>query len=147
MSSPPSSAPVRSGSCLCKSIKYEIYGDPITFRVCHCANCRKASGSAFLSNIFFDAKNVRVLQGDDYLKSYRDCDTASGSPLDRYFCTECGSNVFLGSVSKAGSSLRIVTMGTLDTEVEWLPHKELFPEQKRKWVEGINISSKVRAKL
>jgi hypothetical protein len=55
-----SSSTVRSGSCLCKSIKYEIIGDPITFRICHCMNCKKSSGSAFMSNLFF-SKEVGCL--------------------------------------------------------------------------------------
>ena len=58
-----SSSTVRSGSCLCKSIKYEIIGDPITFRVCHCMNCRKATGSAFMSNLVF-SKEVGYLHNN-----------------------------------------------------------------------------------
>ena len=44
---------IRTGSCLCQSIKYTVTGEPLTFRVCHCVNCKKASGSAFMTNAFY----------------------------------------------------------------------------------------------
>ena len=46
----------RSASCLCGAIKFDITGDPVTFMVCHCVNCQKATGSVFMSNTFFKAK-------------------------------------------------------------------------------------------
>lgn len=52
---PPSPAvPVtRTGSCLCRAVKYEVIGEPVTIRVCHCGNCKKATGAAFMTNGFF----------------------------------------------------------------------------------------------
>lgn len=44
---------VRSGSCLCRSVTYEVTGEPFTMRVCHCGNCQKATGAAFMTNAFF----------------------------------------------------------------------------------------------
>jgi len=44
---------IKHGSCLCKSVQYTLRGNPITFRVCHCMNCKKSTGSAFMTNVFF----------------------------------------------------------------------------------------------
>ena len=60
-----SSSSLRSGSCLCKSIKYEVIGDPITFRICHCMNCKKATGSAFMSNLFFSKEVSYILSNTE----------------------------------------------------------------------------------
>ncbi|KAF8952805.1 Mss4-like protein [Flammula alnicola] len=134
---------VRTGSCLCKSVKYQVYGDPITFRICHCQNCRRASGSAFMSNVFFTGKQVRVVEGEDKLKVFPDPETASGAPLDRYFCSECGSNVFLRPTNKRALELdyKIISHGTLNEEVDWVPQVEVWPELRRPYVKGIEIKT------
>src|SRR5207248_10466608 len=36
----------RKGSCLCGALRYEIEGDFEGVWMCHCSNCRKASGGA-----------------------------------------------------------------------------------------------------
>jgi len=136
------SSTLRSGSCLCKSIKYETIGDPIRFAICHCMNCKKATGSAFMSNIFFSKEKVRVLGGEEHLTFYRDTDTASGFPLDRYFCINCGSNVFLQSSQPRGKTIRIVTLGSLDNPTDWVPKVEVWPEHRQHWIKGIDLQKK-----
>ena len=37
----------RSGSCLCGGIQFSVTGDPFRIGLCHCKDCRKASGSTF----------------------------------------------------------------------------------------------------
>lgn len=44
---------IGTGSCLCKGITYEIIGEPVTSVVCHCIDCKKASGSAFMANVLY----------------------------------------------------------------------------------------------
>ncbi|KAF8987041.1 Mss4-like protein [Cyathus striatus] len=144
MASQPSKS--RHGSCLCKAVKYEVTGDPVTLRVCHCVNCRKATGSAFMTNAFFMEKNVQIVQGADKVKCYRDNETKDGFPLDRFFCTECGSNLFLRPTRKE-SQIKIVALGTLNDEVNWFPRMEMFPEQKRAFVHGIEVDRTPKAKL
>lgn len=66
------------------------------------------------------AQQVRVVKGEEKLKVYRDTDTASGIALDRQFCTECGSNVFLATTDpELGQAFIIVALGTLDDEMTW----------------------------
>ncbi|KAF8956175.1 Mss4-like protein [Flammula alnicola] len=146
---PERSTKVRNGSCLCKSIKYQVVGEPITMRVCNCPNCRKATGSAFMTNVFFSEENIRVLQGEEKLKIYHDDDTAAGVRLNRYFCSECGSNVFLRSVANDPNRLKlgIIAYGTLDDEVDWIPRTELFPEHRRHFIKGFELRKKSPPKL
>ncbi|PPQ72098.1 hypothetical protein CVT26_006876 [Gymnopilus dilepis] len=126
MSSPSTSsdkvAKVRNGSCLCGSVRYTVAGDPITFRVCHCQNCRKATGSAFMTNTFFREDKVCITEGEELLSIYPDQATWNGATLNRYFCSHCGSNVFLRSTDKAAVEHRIfiIALGTLDDDVDWV---------------------------
>lgn len=59
--SPPSMAPENGtlrGSCLCESVKFELKGEPTGLGkfICHCKHCKKASGSTYMANWFFDKK-------------------------------------------------------------------------------------------
>ncbi|ESK91291.1 duf636 domain protein [Moniliophthora roreri MCA 2997] len=85
----------RNASCLCKNVKLKVTGDPFTFTICHCLNCKKSSGSAFLANTFFRSENVVVTEGSDFLREYKDSGTASGRILTRSFCSNCGSTMAL----------------------------------------------------
>jgi len=42
--------------CLCESIVIEMRGEPSKVIVCHCANCKQISGSAFMIDGFFNEK-------------------------------------------------------------------------------------------
>ncbi|RVQ01757.1 GFA family protein, partial [Sinorhizobium meliloti] len=39
----------RTGGCLCGALKYEVSGEPLRVGLCHCADCRKESGSSFVT--------------------------------------------------------------------------------------------------
>ena len=53
-----------TGECLCGLIKYEIMGKPSRVANCHCDDCRKVTGSAFATNIFFKEDEVNVTSGE-----------------------------------------------------------------------------------
>ena len=45
---------MRSGSCLCGAVRFTVHGEPEHVGRCHCADCRKESGSTFtISEIGF----------------------------------------------------------------------------------------------
>lgn len=160
---------VRSGSCLCQRVRYEIRGEPLGFLVCHCVNCRKATGSGFMANVFIPHQNFTITQGKDVLTAYTDPETASGVPVNRFFCKYCGSNVYMRSTdwhdddelvtsssSKAGGtrkrgSIIVLHVGGIDESAagsaslhDWVPDRELFPEQKLKWVKEVQVVPKKR---
>ncbi len=37
------------GGCLCGAVRYQADGEPFRIGICHCADCRKESGSSFTS--------------------------------------------------------------------------------------------------
>lgn len=41
------------GSCLCNQIQYEVTGPAQMRTMCHCKDCRKVSGSAFVTNSIY----------------------------------------------------------------------------------------------
>lgn len=83
-----------SGTCLCGSIRVTINdADLFTRRrghICHCANCRKVSGSYAAANLIIEEEKVVVEDRDHTLKEFVDTQTNSGTPLGRWFCSRCG---------------------------------------------------------
>ena len=44
---------IRHSSCLCSMIRYQVTGDPLTFYICICDKCKKATGGPFMMSAFF----------------------------------------------------------------------------------------------
>src|SRR6187401_384989 len=73
-------ARLRTGGCLCGSVRYSVRGDPVHVRRCHCANCRKESGSAFTVYAHWP---VEAFELSGEIASYD----------GRGFCPRCGSRL------------------------------------------------------
>ncbi|TFK61226.1 hypothetical protein BDN72DRAFT_965290 [Pluteus cervinus] len=134
----------RTGGCLCGEVRYEVEGDPFSFAVCHCANCRKTTGSAFMSNAFFKPEAITITKGSDKFKEYRDSATTSGRTLTRTFCPECGSCLFMYNDSR---EFTIIPVGTLDEPVDWVPRRESRDDARFSWVKELQIEHKLKSTL
>ena len=38
---------LKSGSCTCGEVKFEVKGDPVRIHNCHCKLCQRVTGSSF----------------------------------------------------------------------------------------------------
>ncbi|KAH8830156.1 Mss4-like protein [Flagelloscypha sp. PMI_526] len=133
------------GGCFCGKIRYYVDGDPITFFICHCRNCQKYTGTAFASNAFFPIERLHITKGEHDLKYHEDNSTASGHPLRRAFCSECGSLV-LGKPANSPDIIFIAS-GSFDDPLQFPPRKEVHTEgNRRPWIGDIHLQSKSRSK-
>ena len=67
-----------TGSCLCGSVNYKSNSDPLVTQNCHCDQCRKATGSVYLTNLFIKEENFEITGGvNNYCLLY-----TSPSPRD-----------------------------------------------------------------
>ncbi len=114
------------GSCLCKSIRYEIAGELGDFGYCHCTSCRKASGSAHGANSPVDRANFRLLIGEETLREFE-----SSPGKFRVFCSNCGSPIF-AYLASSPDVLRI-RLGSLDTPFTKQPKAHTFVGDKASW--------------
>lgn len=78
---------MKTGSCLCGSVSYEVNGPLRPIILCHCIQCRKQTGH-FLASTNAKASDL-VIRGTDNLTWYRASDVAQ-----RGFCKTCGSFLF-----------------------------------------------------
>src|SRR6476646_10590210 len=99
---------MHGGSCLCRSVKYEIDGELGEFGYCHCTSCRKASGSAHAANAPVARAAFRLLSGAERLREFE-----SSPGKRRVFCSRCGSPIY-AYLTERPELIRI-RLGSLDT--------------------------------
>lgn len=109
-----------SGSCLCKTVRYQIEGDCIAFYHCHCQRCRKFSGTGHASNMRIDSQTIEWLSGENYVKQYK---VPEAERFRNDFCSECGSPL-PRYFSEAG--FIVVPAGTLDHAINIKPDARIF---------------------
>lgn len=78
-----------NASCLCGTVKFTATGQDKNTVLCHCSNCKKASGSAFAHNHRLIKTDLQITQGKDSIKEYGDNATKSGNTILRSFCSNC----------------------------------------------------------
>ena len=120
--------PKMTGGCLCGGVRYEGEAEPIFMRACHCKECQRFTGSAFLTAVAVPRGSIRVT---GVLKTYTVPGGTSGLPLHRRFCPECGSPVV---VELEGSPRTTVMAGTLDDTGFVKPTTNMFCEEAQSWV-------------
>lgn len=50
-----------TGGCLCGQIQYEYKGEVGPAVYCHCSDCRKVTGSAFIVSVRFEEKEFKFI--------------------------------------------------------------------------------------
>ncbi|THU92981.1 DUF636 domain-containing protein [Dendrothele bispora CBS 962.96] len=137
-----SATQTRTGSCLCEANKFTVKGDPTLFIVCHCTNCKKQTGTAFMSNVMFKEENVD-LTGCQDVGQYADSKTQSGSTIFRHFCNKCGSSMFVKPDETRKMGIVIIPFVLIDGSDAWNigPTKEAFAEKKCSFVKELAINS------
>jgi hypothetical protein len=78
---------MKTGSCLCGAVQYEVHGPLRNVIACHCEQCRKQTGT-YMSATAAKDEDLKVTNARG-LKWYRSSETAR-----RGFCGECGSVLF-----------------------------------------------------
>ena len=52
------------GGCSCGEVRYRLSSDPLFVHCCHCLNCQRQTGSAFVINALIEAERVELLAGE-----------------------------------------------------------------------------------
>ena len=118
------------GSCLCGGVKFEIRGSKGPFELCHCNRCRKATGSAFAAGLRVRGKDLRIVQGQELIKTFEAPIIDAPPPYTNRFCGRCGSPV---PVPSDDASWFEVPAGTLDDDPKIRPDKHIYIDFKSPW--------------
>ena len=55
---------LRTGGCLCGAIRYESSGEPVFALQCHCRDCQRQSGSAYVAAVRVPAAEFHITKGN-----------------------------------------------------------------------------------
>lgn len=114
------------GGCLCGAVRYQIGAELGLVEHCHCSMCRKAHGAAFSTNAVVPTAALKVTSGTEFISEYE-----SSSNRRKCFCSKCGSQLFIRRVNKPEYTM--VTLGTLESNVQARPERHVFVESKAHW--------------
>ena len=115
---------VHTGGCLCGAVRYSVRGEPVHVGRCHCADCRKESGSAFSVYAHWP---VEVFELTGEVESYD----------GRGFCARCGSRLF--NPVDPGDKLVEIRIGSLDeAPFELRPQAEIWVKRRESWIPPVD---------
>lgn len=125
------------GGCLCGAVKYEVEGEPVRVAQCHCDDCRRATGSAFATNIFVEEKNLKILYGST--SSYQHI-ADSGNTMTKEFCPICGSQLF--GYGSGSPGIKNVKIGSIDKIGNIKPQVEVFTSKSLPYTPPLEFTEK-----
>jgi hypothetical protein len=116
-----------TGGCLCGRARYRMAAEPLIVHACHCTQCQRLTGSAFVVNALIEKDKVALLSGAP--TDFR----FPGSQHTASFCNACGGYLW----SEYGSGFepcRFVRVGTLDQPDRFQPDVHIYTATKQPWV-------------
>lgn len=116
-----------TGGCYCGEVRFEATTTaPLSQANCHCDNCRRAIGAQAVAWITVKRSEFTFEKGEP--KRYR---TETGAW--RTFCGGCGSSLTYEGDDRPEEI--DITTGTLDHPEDFPPAKDVFADEKLRWVE------------
>jgi hypothetical protein len=118
----------REGGCSCGAVRYRLASEPMFVHCCHCLNCQRQTGSAFVINLLIEADRVELLAVEPEAV---DVPREDGSAQRIYRCPDCRVAVF----SEYGRpAVKFVRGGTLDQPASVAPDVHIYTRSKLPWV-------------
>ena len=118
----------REGGCACGEVRYRLSSEPLFVHCCHCLNCQRQTGSAFVINLLIEADRVELLgAAPERVDVPRD----DGSTQQVFRCPSC--QIALYSIYTRPQVL-FVRAGTLDEPSSVAPDVHIYTKSKVPWV-------------
>ena len=118
----------RQGGCACGAVRYRLASSPLFVHCCHCRNCQRQTGSAFVVNLLIEAAHLELTAG---AAQPVDVPRDDGSVQRIFRCPHCQVAVF----SEYGRpDVRFVRAGTLDDPTDVTPDVHIFTRSKVGWL-------------
>jgi hypothetical protein len=116
------------GGCACGEVRYRLLSAPLIIHCCHCLNCQRQTGSAFVINVLIETDQVELLAGEPQPV---DVPRDDGSQQRIWRCPTCQIAVYSQYTSPR---VRFVRAGTLDDPAAVAPDVHIFTRSKLPWV-------------
>jgi hypothetical protein len=113
------------GSCLCGGVRFEVRGAVHEMGNCHCAQFRKAYGSAFGTIAVVSRDDFAYTSGRELIASFK-----ATERVTRYHCRNCGSPL---PICEDWDTLVGIPAGLLDDDPGCKPSSHIFVGSKAPW--------------
>lgn len=115
-----------AGRCLCGDVRFELRLPSRFACHCHCENCRRAHGAAFVTWAGFPSAQLRFTSGADQLRDY-----LTDTQATRSFCARCGSTLFYRS-PRWPEEVH-VAVASLEGELDRAPAGHVYADRAPSW--------------
>jgi hypothetical protein len=119
------------GGCACGAVRYKLTSAPMIVHACHCRDCQRITGSAFVLNMWIERRCVEA--GAVSPISFK-IPAGTGNPHELFFCATCATYVWSKYHAAPGDTL-LVRAGTLDDPAQIKPDVHIFTRIKVPWLE------------
>jgi len=126
-----------TGGCACGSIRFQLLDKPMFVHCCHCDDCQRLTGSAFVLNAIIEAQAIKLLRGKPVAVPV----PRENGPHDIYRCPRC--QTALWSDYGRRPNLRFVRVGTLDKPGALKPDVHIYTRWKAKWAQAAEANAVV----
>ena len=119
----------QTGGCACGRVRYRLEGVPLFTYACHCVDCQRTTGSAFVVHLTVAEDDVEVA-GETRTATLP---TGSGAGYDAHFCPGCGTYI-LCKYHRSPAATIAVRAGTLDDTSQLVVQAHIFTRSKQPWL-------------
>ena len=90
---------IQDGGCACGAVRYRLKSKPMFVHCCHCRDCQRQTGTAFVLNALIEADRIAMLAGEAQPTAVP---TDSAKPHRIFRCPSCQTAVWseYGGVEK-----------------------------------------------
>jgi hypothetical protein len=115
-------------TCACRSLAFEVAGDPALVVACHCTDCQRRTGSSHQIAVWY--RDEDVLSRDGSPTVFRRSGDR-GVEVTFEFCGRCGSTVSWTIADNPGA--RAFAAGAFASPVLPTPQLEFFTMRRARW--------------
>lgn len=118
----------KTGSCMCRAVRYEVRGTPFWVGHCHCLSCRRHTGAPLVTFVAFKEDQVAFTKGERRIYE-------SSPGVGRAFCGDCGTPLTWEGQSEVTERGVIIEfhISTLDEPDAFVPTNHLFYPERIAW--------------
>lgn len=121
--------------CACGAVRFGFDTDPDFIALCHCLDCKKASGGEAAVFFAIPADDFTLDSGELTAFAYI---ADSGGHLDRNLCVTCGARLYTSNLTTFPGAV-FVQLGSLEDPTGFAPKLEMFVKRRLPWVKPLDL--------
>jgi adenylate cyclase len=119
--------PLASGGCLCRSVRFETWDEPMLVAYCHCRFCQLATGAPLNAAAVYKKTAVRFYGEPKIHKS--------SLIAERAFCGNCGTSLYTTHYAPDEGDYYAIRLATMDKLEDFPPTMHYGVESQVPWLD------------